>query len=163
MNDIVEITEARSEATFNEWRAEEVARAGGDTNVSLTSCHGFAEMANKAGDKIRLAAFDAANQNILGICTGVVVVSRRQKRLELAQLYVKFDARGGGIAQALVEAVKNVAVIQFGATNVALGVGLQEQLPTLGFWQRFGFDRVHENKPAITAVPMHIELMFWHA
>lgn len=140
---IIAIDESTSETEFNKWRKEEVDRAG-NRNVSLSSCHGFAEMADKPGDKLRFAAMHG--DKVLGLVTAVVVQSRREKRLEFAQLYVILEARGSPlidgtvthVAHNLVHHAKDAA-LALGAKSVALGVGLRNQKGSLHFWKTRGF------------------------
>ena len=133
---VTEVTENECERQFNIWRHMEVNMAN-DSNVSLSSCHGWLEMQTKIGVPIRLIGH--LHGKVAGMVTGVVVTlpgsssSRSGKRLEVAQLYVAPPYRGRGLSLQLLRSLCQNAV-EAGATAFDIGVGLRNQESTTGFW-----------------------------
>ena len=163
MLNVAEIDVDTAVSCFNKWRIAEVALAG-NKSISLPLCHGWAEMRNKVGDKLRIAAM--IGNDTVGVVTAVVVAGRRnKKRVEFAQLYVVPQWRGEQqlngqvirIARSLVEHVKN-AGLALGAKEASLGVGLLDQVGSVAFWIRRGFktDRTLVRRVRLIDAPINI-------
>ena len=136
-NEIVTATLTAIEAStlFQRWRVAEVTRVG-DLGAAIHNCSGQRQFEEQAGTQLAIGA--KVNGVVVGAITGVIVESRRERRLDLAQLFVVFDQRRQGVARALLQqACMTARKVQ--VTTVGFGVGLRENQWMLQFWGRLGF------------------------